>query len=131
MADESDGAKVTPVTMEPVTARVSASAFLGTGPGGIEPSKTIQTPAGQPNVVLVVVKPLTLIGVRVLRTYLQTLLGLVTAGIVAPNALPAKDFIHLLALCASLSVASAAISLIQNIIELLAQFDQSHPTLTG
>jgi len=110
---------------QPIVVTVPATAISGTGPG------TIITPAGQANVVVKVIQPLTIIVVRALRVFLQTLLGLTTAGLVTPKALPAQDFVHLLVLCASLSLAPAVICIIQNMIELLARFDQSNPTLTA
>ena len=108
----------------PIVVTVAAST-MGTGPG------TIETPAGHANIVVKVVQPLTILAVRALRVFLQTLLGLVTAGLVTPTALPTKDFVHLLALCASLSLAPAVVCIIQNMIELLARFDQKNPTLAG
>jgi len=108
-----------------ITVTVPSSSMEGSKSG------LIHTPAGQPNIVLKVLEPFTIIVVRVMRVYLQTLLGLVTAGLAAPKAIPVADFAHLVILSASLSVAPAAICAIQNGIELLAQFDQKHPTLTA
>lgn len=115
----------------PITATISASAIaaaLGnqshTLPG------TIVTPEGHPNIIIKVVQPLAIIVIRALRVFLQTLLGLLTAGMVAPKALPASDFWHLLILCASLSAAPAGVCVIQNAIELLGKLDQAYPTLT-
>lgn len=75
-----------------------------------------------------VMQPLTIVLVRGLRTFLQTLLGTLSAGMV--GVLPVGDFYHLMLMSASVSVASGVISLIQNLIELLGKFDQSHPNLT-
>lgn len=101
------------------------TAMQGTGDG-----KTIVTAPGQPNIELKVIRPLTMIGVRAFRTFLQTMLGVITAG-PATGLIPAKDFNHLLITAASLSVGAAVISLIQNAVELLGKFDQTHPTLTS
>ncbi len=107
----------------PTVVTVSAiSAPMGTGSGA--------TLDGHP-VIFKVLQPLTVILVRALRVFFQTLVGLVTAGVTAPKALPAKDFIHLVILCASLSLAPVFFCIVQNMIELLGQFDQSHPTLTA
>lgn len=92
---------------------------------------TLITPVGQPNVTLKIVQPVTIIAVRAFRTFLQTLLGLLTAGLISPSTLGASDFLHLLGMCASLSLAPAIICIIQNMIELAARFDQSHPTITS
>ncbi len=117
--------ETTDIPASPKAITVVVPATTGTGSG------TIQTPTGQANIIIKVVEPLTLVLVRATRVFLQTLLGLVTAGLVAPKALPASDFVNLLALCASLSLAPAVICIIQNLIELLGRFDQSHPTLTA
>ncbi len=103
----------------------------GTGAGTLAPDTVITTPDHQPNVIIKVVTPLWVIFIRSFRVFLQTLLGLLTAAMVAPKALPAEDFMHLLTLCASLSVASAGVCIIQNGIELLGQLDQKFPTLTS
>ncbi len=108
-----------------ITVTVPATAMSGTGPG------TIVTASGQPNIVIKVVQPLGLVLVRAARVFLQTLLGLLTAGLVTPKALPASDFMHLLILCASLSLAPAVVCIVQNAIELLGRLDQAYPTLTG
>ena len=92
---------------------------------------TLVTPAGLPNIEVRVVRPIKIILVRAVRVFLQTLLGLVTAGLTKPSMLGAKDFFHLLIMCARLSLAPAVVCIIQNIIELMAEFDQTHPTLAG
>jgi len=97
----------------------------GTGDGGV-----IQTPAGQPNIIIKPVSPLVIIAVRAARVFGQTMLGIVTAGPVT-GLIPAHDFGHLMVTAASLSVGSAVICILQNGVELLGRFDQSHPTLAG
>lgn len=72
--------------------------------------------------------------VRCCRVYLQSLVGfLVATGTGATAAagltMPMTDFYHVLATSASMAVAPAAISLIQNVIELLAKLDATNPTL--
>lgn len=78
-----------------------------------------------------VLSPWKILAVRAARVYFQTLSGLVVAGLVAPTAIPAKDFIHLVLTCASLSVASAGVSLLQNLAELFGKIDQKYPSLTA
>ena len=92
---------------------------------------TVTTAVGHPEVIIKVVQPLMIILVRASRVFLQTLLGLLSAGMVAPKLLPVADFNHLLISCASLSVASAVVCVIQNAIELLGRLDQKFPTLSG
>ena len=76
--------------------------------------------------------------VRCCRVYLQALLGFLTAtgtglaGAVATavgTPIPAMDFWHMLVFSASLAVAPATVSLIQNVIELLAKIDATNPGL--
>lgn len=85
--------------------------------------------AGHENVVVQVLQPITIIAVRASRVFLQTMLATLSAG--AIGVMPASDFTHLLIQSASISVASGVYCIIQNMIELLARFDQSHPTLAG
>jgi len=88
----------------------------------------IETPEGQPNVEVVQMSWYAQVGVRVLRTYLQSLLGFLLAmGSGAADAvgikLPAADFGQLMIQSASLALAPAAISLIQNAVEILTKMD--------
>lgn len=74
--------------------------------------------------------------VRVARVYIQSILGLlgVTSSGLA-NAvgaqIPASTFLHQLQVAASLSLAIATITALQNIGELLAGLDTKRPTLRG
>jgi hypothetical protein len=86
------------------------------------------------SVTVVSMPPWKITLVRAVRVYLQTLLALLTvAGSGAASAigvtLTAPDFWHVLLACASIAVAPAAISLIQNSIELLAKLDATNPSL--
>lgn len=133
IAVENSLSKMIPVMTEPITGRIPASALMGggTGTGSGASSLTVETPEGSPNIRLVSVTPVMTILVRVAKTYLETILGLLTVKLVAPTALPAADFLHLLGLCAGLAIAPGVLSLLRNIIELLAKWDQSHPTLAS
>ncbi len=110
---------------KPVVVTVTASSALGTGSGVVE------TPMGQPNIFIKVISPLKVVAVRGVRTFLQTLLGVLGVSATAPSALGAVDFYHALLHGASISVAATVICVIQNLIELSNNFDQSHPTLTS
>ena len=86
------------------------------------------------SVTIVALAPWKIAGIRALRVYLQTLVGLLLAtGTGAAAAvgvtMSAGDFGHDLLVCASISIAPAAISLLQNIIELLAKLDATNPGL--
>lgn len=111
----------------PATGPVIVTLAANRAPAGM----TAATAVGHPDVIIKVVQPLMIILVRATRVFLQTLLGLMTAGTVVPKALPAADFIHLVILCSSLSVAASGICVIQNAIELLGKIDQKYPTLSG
>jgi len=76
--------------------------------------------------------------VRCVRVYIQSLLGFLTAtgtgltaavGAALGTPIPAMDFFHMLVFCASLAIAPATVSLLQNILELLAKIDATNPTL--
>ena len=72
--------------------------------------------------------------VRVLRTYLQGLLGFILtlaspAGEAVGIKLPAMDFAGILVTSASLAIAPAAIAAIQNAIEILTQLDVTQKKL--
>lgn len=85
---------------------------------------------------VVPMSPLAIIGVRALRTYAQSALGLlvltlvVPAGVVAgdPRALGAS-FGAALAYAAVAALAPATISALQNFVELLAKLDATSPAL--
>ena len=74
-----------------------------------------------------------IVGVRGLRVYLQGLVGFLTANTTgateALTGIPVGDFGNQVVIAASLAVAPSVLSLLTNIIELLAKLDQSHPTL--
>lgn len=72
--------------------------------------------------------------VRTARVYLQTLVGVLIAGGTGLAGavgvqMPAGDFSRMLISAASLAVAPAAVTFIQNVIELLAKLDTLKPTL--
>lgn len=80
----------------------------------------------------------TLIGVRVLRTYLQSLTGLTVTVLVVPVQIPSPsggDLYVLGPLAAALLIAAqyaigpAVASLLQNAIELLTKLDQTMPEM--
>jgi hypothetical protein len=69
---------------------------------------------------------LTLVGVRVVRTYLQGLVGFLTVNAAGIDlGIPAMTFANSFLLAASLAAAPAVVSLIHNIIELLAGYEAS------
>lgn len=93
--------------------------------------QTLDTPHGEPNVVVTVITPLVAILVRATKAYVQTLLGLLSASAfgMASTVLPAGDFLHTLKVCAGLSVASGVMSLLTNISVLLTALGDRFPIL--
>ena len=99
-----------------VTDTGTASKIEGAGTGGVE---------------IVVVNPISLLAVRVLRTYVQTLLGILTIAALPQTLIQFKDFTDLLIQASVVSLAPALISLLQNVLEVLAKLDQTKPELRG
>ncbi|MBI3966708.1 MAG: hypothetical protein HY329_13825 [Chloroflexi bacterium] len=92
------------------------------------------TPGSLPNVCLVPMSAIVQVGVRVLRTYFQSLLGFLLAvgsGLMGASGLmdpiPAGDFAAAFNRAAGLALAPTVVALLQNVIELLARVDQQHP----
>ncbi len=79
------------------------------------------------------IAPFKLVLVRVVRTYLQSLLGLLTAGLAggAAGMIPFADFSDLLVKSASLAIAPTVVAAIQNVLEILAKLDETKPELRG
>lgn len=92
----------------------------------------IKTPAGVPDLQAVTRSWYAQVGIRVLRTYLQSLVGFVlavgsgAAGGVGIN-IQVGDFGDLMLKSAGLAVAPAVMSLLQNSIEILSKLDQTNP----
>lgn len=103
-------------------------------PEGPEDKSILKTPSGATNVEVITMTWYSQVGIRVLRTYLQSLLGFIlaigtgAAGGVGLN-IPAQDFLQLLISSGSLAVAPAAIALLQNMVEILGKFDVTNPQL--
>jgi hypothetical protein len=114
------------VNSDPVVISVPSSSLMGTGTG----SGLVVTPAGRANLLIKVISPIAIILVRAAKAFLDTMLGVMTAGPVT-GLIPASDFGHLLIVSASFSVSAAGFSIIRSLIELFSKFDQSHPTLAS
>lgn len=98
----------------------------GTGDG-----KVLATPRGIPDIVLKTITPFAVILIRALKTYCQTLAGLMSASVAgaASSTLPAGDFLHTLRVCAGLSLGAAVMSVLTNIPLLLSDLGEKFPTL--
>lgn len=103
-------------------------------PEGPENKSVLKTPSGEANVSIRTMTWYSQVGVRVLRTYLQSLLGFILAiGTGAADAvgvnLPVSDFVSVLVQSASLAVAPAVIAALQNAVEILGKMDTGAPQL--
>ena len=131
MPDPIPPVPVVTATVDPPPPPITAPVIVTVAANRAPSSLTTMSAVGHPDVIIKVIQPVMIIAVRATRVFLQTLSGLVTAGIVAPKALPASDFLHLVYFCASLSLAPAGMCVLQNTIELLTQIDQKYPTLSA
>jgi hypothetical protein len=90
----------------------------------------VKTPAGEPNLMLNIVSPIVAIIVRFIHTYLTTVVGLITAGMVT-DVLPAREFADLVKVCAQLSLAGAVIGALKDTITILGKLEGKYPLVTG
>jgi len=100
-----------------------------TAPGALAPlpSGTVaKTPAGIPNVLVNVVRPITAILVRAAHVFVVTFLGALGAGSV--GATPA-DWTWLTAL--SIAGGAAFLETAKNLVTILGDLEQKNPLLTG
>jgi len=101
-------------------------------PGAPVDGDKLKTPAGVPDLQAVTRSWYAQVGVRVLRTYLQSLLGFIMAvgsGAAAGVGINIQvgDFTDLLLKSAGLAIAPAAVSMLQNAIEILTKLDVTNP----
>jgi len=99
---------------------------------GVPNNTLAETPSTIPDVIVKALSPARITVTRVLRVYLQSLAGMLTVVMsgMAPDALiPPADFVSKLQLAAGLAIAPATMALLQNAVELLTKFDESHPQL--
>ncbi len=95
------------------------------------PDGTIaRTPDHLSNVKVLVDNPVVTILVRALRTFLQSILTMLSA-VTMTNLLPASEFSHKLFVACSLSIGITVVCIIQNVLEFLNDWDKTHPTLRG
>lgn len=87
------------------------------------------TPADMPNVLVKALSPVRIVATRVIRVYLQSLLGMLTvvmSGVASDALITPTDFQGKLALAAGFALAPSAITLLQNAAELLAKWDETN-----
>jgi hypothetical protein len=98
--------------------------------GNLQSDVTAKTPAGLPDVRVVVLPALYAVLVRAIRTYLQSFLGFLGAGalgVIPSDPLDPRSAWAQITLAAGLALFPAFVALIQNIAELFAQLDSKAP----
>lgn len=98
---------------------------------------TVKTPGALPDLRVVVMPAATRVLVRVLRTYLQSVLGLLGVGLAAPSIPGLSDVVlpsaagELFLFAFAASLFPAGISLLQNVLEIVTALDERKPALRG
>ena len=97
---------------------------------GVESGYAVTDGYTSPNYIVQALSPLRLVVTRVARVYLQSVTGIVSAGMAGADAgmLP-DDFYTLFVAACRMSVAIGGITALQNFLELLAKVDQTYPEL--
>ena len=114
---------------EPTTIAMISPYASGTGDGGLQP-QVIETPAGQPNLVIRPISAFVAVGIRFVNVFLTVMLGILT-GAMASDVIPAPDFLALVWKCAGLSLAGAGIGLIKDLVTIFSRLESKYPLLTG
>jgi hypothetical protein len=97
---------------------------------GIQSSYARTTGDDAPNYLVQALSPVRLIATRVARVYLQSVTGIVSAGMSgADGGLLPDDFYALFVTACRMSVAIGGITALQNFVELLTKMDQKYPEL--
>lgn len=110
--------------MPPVQAMVIGT---GTGTGG-PTHQLVETPEGQPDVVVRYITPFVAILVSAIYSFLVVLTSTMTAGMTT-NIIPASDFLDLLTKSATVSVAGAGLDILKNLVTLFTTLKQKFPIL--
>jgi hypothetical protein len=95
---------------------------------GMASGRVLRTPEGRRDLALLVITPLMAILVRALKTFLQTWIALMGASLTT-DLIPARDFFHRAAICASLAVAASVMSVATNVSGLLTALGEKFPLL--
>jgi hypothetical protein len=99
----------------------------GTGDGRIK-TQVMETPAGQPDVVVSLVPTALAVLVRAFDTFLTIIVSLISAGMTT-NVIPATDFVDLAGKCASLSIAGAGLGMLKDLIVIAGKLKRRYPLL--
>lgn len=115
----------------------------GTGDGGVTPAASgaiVETPKGQPDIRLNVVRPIVAVFVRFGHLFLVTFSGVLgAAGISAAglgpdelsNVLVATDLAGLLKNAAYVGLASASVGFVKDLITVFGRLESRYPLVTG
>jgi hypothetical protein len=110
-------------------------AVIGTGDGsrlasGIE---AVTPGTHEPNIVVTVITPVLAIVIRFVNGYLTAFVGLMGAAQTDAGSklLHTGDFLSMVAVCASLSLAGPSIDLVKNLITIFGRLERRYPLLTG
>jgi hypothetical protein len=82
----------------------------------------------------ITLSPLRMVLIRVVRVYLQSFVGLLTAvgtGIAPDSLITAGGLSHKLAIASSLAVWPAVLCFLQNTLEIISRLDETRPELRG
>lgn len=108
-------------------------AVIGMGDTGKIPAQGVEAKtegAHVPNFVVNVVSPFMAILIRFVNTFVTTLVALMTAGGMT-GAIPANDFLHLLAACAMLSISVAVMGSLKDVVTIFGKLEQKFPLASG
>jgi len=108
--------------------------ILAVARGTLDEDVTAETPKGHSDVKIVVVSAARVVLTRVVRTYIQCLLGFLGAsavGLLPTDPLDPPSAWMKIGTAAGLALYPAAISALQNILELLGRVDVNQPELRG
>jgi len=107
---------------------------LAVARGTLDEDMTAETPTGHSDVRVVVISAVQAVAVRTLRTYLQSFLGFLGAtviGAIPTDPLDPQTALQRIVLAAGLALFPAFVSLVQNLLEILARLDVTQPELRG
>jgi len=97
---------------------------------GVSDSYAVTTGVDAPNLIVQALSPLRVVVTRVIRVYLQAVVGIVSAGMAnADGGLLPDDFYALFLTACRMSMAVGGITLLQNLAELATKIDQKYPEL--
>lgn len=99
----------------------------GTGDGRIK-TQLMETPSGQPDVVVALIPTALGVLVRFVDTFLTILVSLVSAGMTT-SVIPAHDFLDLAGKCASLSIAGAGFGMLKDLVVIAGRLKKRFPLL--